>query len=324
MIMANEQTTMAGIWTEKYRPIEWDQIVGQKPVVERLQAFVAAGRLPHLLFAGPPGCGKSTAALVLAHKLFGQHWRSNFLETNASDERGIATIRVKIKDFARTRAVAGPFKLIFLDEADALTSEAQAALRRIMETYAASCRFCLSVNYSNRIIPAIQSRCATLRFRALAIDDVSEKLSAIAKREGIAIDPAAMTAICDQAEGDMRKAINILQAAASVSPTVTDSTVYSVAAAAHPAEIKGMLVTALAGRLPEARKLLLDLLLNRGMSGEGIIRSIGKEIWALDVTDNEKARILSLAGDYAWRIDAGGEPVIQISAMLAQLALLEK
>ncbi|MBU5557701.1 MAG: replication factor C small subunit [Candidatus Aenigmatarchaeota archaeon] len=321
--MADEQLSAASIWTEKYRPLEWDQIVGQKPVVERLRAFVAAGRLPHLLFAGPPGCGKSTAALVLAHKLFGQHWRANFLETNASDERGIATIRVKIKDFARTRAVAGPFKLIFLDEADALTAEAQAALRRIMETYASSCRFCLSVNYSNRIIPAIQSRCATLRFRALTTNDIAARLTSIAQHEGLDITEAGLNAICEQAEGDMRKAINILQAAASVSKSVTDSAVYAVAAAARPEEIRNMLEAALAGKLHEARKLLLELLLGRGMSGEDIIRSINREAWTLDVSDKVRARILSLTGEYGWRVDAGGEPSIQISALLAQLALLE-
>ena len=312
----------SAIWTEKYRPMEWDHIVGQKPVVERLEAFVNAGRLPHLLFAGPPGCGKSTAALVLAHKLFGSHWRSNFLETNASDERGIATMRIKIKDFARTRAVSGPFKLIFLDEADALTSEAQAALRRIMETYASSCRFCLSVNYSNRIIPAIQSRCATMRFRSLATTDVTARLANISEKEGLTIDDAALTAICIQAEGDMRKAINILQAAAAVNQIVTDNTVYAVAAAARPTEIKEMLTAALSGQLPNARKLLLELLLSRGMSGEDIVRAIGREVWVLDVSDKTRARILGLAGDYAWRIDAGGEPAIQLSAMLAQLSLM--
>lgn len=312
----------SAIWTEKYRPSEWDHIIGQKHIVERLEAFVNAGRLPHLLFAGPPGCGKSTAALVLAHKLFGHHWRANFLETNASDERGISTIRIKIKDFARTRAVAGPFKLIFLDEADALTTEAQAALRRIMETYASSCRFCLSVNYSNRIIPAIQSRCATMRFRSLAASDVTTRLAHIAEKEGLKIEDAALGAICEQAEGDMRKAINILQAAAAVSPAVTDSNVYAVAAAARPVEIKTMLTAAIAGQLPKARQLLLELLLNRGMSGEDIIRAIGREVWLLDVTDKVRARILGLAGDYAWRIDAGGEPAIQLSAMLAQLSLM--
>ncbi len=321
--MTDEHSSTAGIWTEKYRPTEWNEIVGQKAVVERLSAFVEAGRLPHLMFSGPPGCGKSTAALVLAHKLFGQHWRANFLETNASDERGIATMRVKIKDFARTRAVSGPFKLIFLDEADALTSEAQAALRRIMETYAGACRFCLSVNYSNRIIPAIQSRCAVLRYKSLDASDVQARLSDIAKRENISINEPALVAVCNQADGDMRKAINILQAAASVTPEINEETVYATAAAARPAEIKAMIKAALNGQLQTARQLLLELLLKRGMSGEEIVRAISREVWTFDVPDKAKANILNLTGEYAWRIDAGGDPAIQISAMLARLALLE-
>src|SRR3989344_4026494 len=133
------------LWTEKYRPGDFSDIKGQKEIVQRVKAFVEQQNLPHLMFAGPAGVGKSTLAIVVAKKMFGQQWRQNFLELNASDTRGIDTIRTNVKDFARTKSIGNvPFKIIFLDEADALTREAQQAMRRTMENFAQTCRFILS------------------------------------------------------------------------------------------------------------------------------------------------------------------------------------
>ena len=141
---------MLAIWTEKYRPKTFEEVIGQKEIVSRVQALVETQNLPHLLFAGPPGVGKTTLSLVIARSMFGDNWKSNFLELNASDERGIDVIRVKVKDFARTRALGNvPFKIIYLDECDALTKEAQQALRRTMENYTQTTRFILSCNYSS-------------------------------------------------------------------------------------------------------------------------------------------------------------------------------
>src|SRR3989338_4068626 len=144
---------MSTIWTEKYRPQKFSEIVGQKEIVSRISSFVEQKNMPHLLFAGPAGVGKSTLALVVAKTMFADRWKSNFLELNASDERGIDVVRIKVKDFARTKALGeDPFKIIFLDECDALTKEAQQALRRTMENYTKTCRFVLSCNYSSKII----------------------------------------------------------------------------------------------------------------------------------------------------------------------------
>jgi len=157
------------MWAEKYRPIKLNEVINQSHAIERIKAFVAEKNIPHMLFAGPAGVGKTTTALVIARELYGNAWRGNILELNASNERGIDVVRNKVKDFARTRTMSDVgYRLIILDEADALTSEAQQALRRTMETYAAVSRFILICNWSSRIIEPIQSRCAVFRFRTLA------------------------------------------------------------------------------------------------------------------------------------------------------------
>ena len=208
------------IWIEKYRPQKLTDIVGQDEIVERLLSYVKSGNLPHLLFTGSAGVGKTTAAVTLAREFFLDSWQMNFRELNASDERGIDVVRNQIKQFARTTPLGmASFKILFLDEADALTTDAQAALRRTMETYARTCRFILSCNYSSKIIDPIQSRCAIYRFKPLAADAVKEEARRIAGREGLSITKEAMDAIVYIAQGDMRKAINALQGAAIISST---------------------------------------------------------------------------------------------------------
>ncbi|MDP7141387.1 MAG: AAA family ATPase, partial [Candidatus Woesearchaeota archaeon] len=153
------------IWTEKYRPSDFSDIKGQDDIVSKVKAFVEQGNMPHLMFSGPAGCGKTSLSLVIAKKMFGDgNWKQNFLELNASDQRGIDVIRNQVKDFARTRAIGDvPFKIIYLDECDALTREAQQALRRTMENYTKTTRFILSCNWSSKIVDPIQSRCAVFK-----------------------------------------------------------------------------------------------------------------------------------------------------------------
>ena len=314
---------MHEIWIEKYRPKRLDDVVGQRDIVDRLRSYARSGNLPHLMFAGPAGTGKTTSALALARELFKESWRDNFVELNASDERGIDVVRGKIKEFARTSPLGGSsFKIIFLDEADALTSDAQAALRRTMERYSANCRFILSCNYSSKIIEPIQSRCAVFRFRPLKAEDVKKYLRHIADNEGIKITDEALDALVHVGEGDMRKAVNSLQVVAAAEREVTLEVVYQTTGNARPEEVVSMLETALKGNFVEARAMLDEIMLNYGLSGEDIIRQIHKSFFDLNIPDIEKVRLIDKTGEVEFRIVEGSNERIQLEALLAYLVLV--
>ncbi len=308
------------LWVEKYRPKKIDEIIGQEEIIKRLKIFLVKG-LPHMLFAGPPGCGKTTAAIAIAHELYGNTWHANYLELNSSDERGIDVVRHKIKDFARTKPIAALYKIICLDEADSLTAEAQHALRRTMERYSETARFILIVNYSSKIIEPIQSRCAVFRFKPLLQPQAEEFLRAIATNEKLLIENAAVAAILHLAEGDMRRAINILQASAA-SEVITEATIYETMAVAPPRIVAEMLQHALNGNFIAARSMLIKLLDN-GISGEDILKEIGKQTFLLQIPDVKKVSLIEKIGEYEYRVASGGSPQIQIEALLAQLSLMK-
>src|SRR3990167_9357157 len=225
--------SVVNIWTEKYRPVAFDEMVGQQEIIRRVRSLVQALNIPHLLFAGPPGTGKSTLALIIVKELFGDKWKENYLELNASDERGIDVVRQKVKDFARTKAIESiPFKVIFLDEADALTKEAQQALRRTMENYTSTCRFIMSCNYSSQIIDPIQSRCVVFRFKLLEKKDIIQVIKKIAEREKLSMKEDSFEALYEASEGDCRRAINLLQATASIALDINSEIVKMIAASA--------------------------------------------------------------------------------------------
>jgi len=311
------------IWVEKYRPKKLDEIVGQEEIITRLKSFVEKKSLPNLLFAGPAGTGKTTAALCIARELFGDGWRQNMLELNASDERGIDTIRTKVKDYARTRPIGDfPYKIILLDESDALTADAQNALRRTMEMFTQTTRFILDCNYSSRIIEPIQSRCAVFRFRRLADKDIEQMFRRIAKEEKLTLAAEAVQAIIYLSGGDLRKAINILQAAATLGKKVTEKAVYEVSAAARPEEVRQMLELALSGKFEEARTKLQELLIDRGLAGEDIIEQVHREIFNLKLPETTKVELLDRLGEFSFRLVQGANERIQLEAMLAHFGLI--
>jgi replication factor C small subunit len=314
---------MKEIWTEKYRPKNLDEVVGQKNVTERLKAYVATRNMPHLLFTGPAGTGKTTCSLAMAKEMYGDSWHGNFIELNASDERGIDVVRGKIKDFARTAPLGGAeFKIIFMDEADALTSDAQAALRRTMEKYSGICRFILSCNYSSKIIDPIQSRCAVFRFKPLSQEEVGAFLKKIVKNENVKIDDDAMEALIHVARGDMRRAVNSLQVAASLGKQIDIDTVYQTTGMANPEEVKGMLESALGGNFIGARDKLDEIMIEYGLSGQDIIKQIHASFFELSISDADKVRLMDKTGEVEFRIIEGSNERIQLEALLAYLVMV--
>lgn len=314
---------MNEVWVEKYRPAKLDEVVGQEEITERLESYVKTGNLPHLLFAGPAGTGKTTCAIALTREMFKENWRLNFYELNASDERGIDVVRTKIKDFARMAPMGvGGFKVIFLDEADALTADAQAALRRTMEKYTATCRFILSCNYSSRIIDPIQSRCAVFRFRPLKPKAIEEYLNRIARAEKKKITKDGMEALAYIAQGDLRKATNSFQVAASISRVVDAEALYKAAATARPEDVKKLLEISLEGDFTKARSALDDLLIEYGLSGEDVINQIHRTLFDLSIPDEYRVKLIERIGEAAYRIIEGSNERIQLESLLSSFALI--
>lgn len=310
------------IWTEKYRPNSFSEIKGQNNAVNKIKAFVEQKNMPHLMLSGPAGVGKTTAALVIAKELFGESWRANFLELNASDERGIDIIRNKVKDFARTKAIGDvPFKIIYLDECDALTSEAQQALRRTMENFAQTCRFILSCNYSSKIIDPIQSRCAIFRFKPLEEEHLRDILSRIEWEEKIKIDEAAKKALVIISNGDARRMENVLQSCTAMSKNINEELVYSLASVAKPKELRNVLELALENKFIEARNELLKVMTNYGLSGLDVIRQMQKEISELNLDSRKQMRLIEKCGEAEFRISEGSDDFLQLEAFLAGVAL---
>jgi replication factor C small subunit len=308
------------MWAEKYRPKSLEAIINQKEIVDRLKSFAQAKNVPHCIFAGPPGTGKTTAALCLARDLYGEGYREHLMELNASDERGIKIVRETVKTFARTRSIGEiPFKILILDEADNMTSDAQQALRRTMERFTETCRFIMIANYSGKIIEPLQSRCAPFRFSYMQQKDQNRYLRNIIDKEKIKILDEGYDAIFEVSQGDLRRATNTLQAAASMGKVIDAETVYSVIGHASPEDVNLMIKTAMKGDFLEARKQLREMIMKYGVAGSDIVKQIHMAIFRSMLPDSWKVTLSEAVGEADYRLIQGADVEVQLSALLARL-----
>ena len=313
-------------WVEKYRPHSLNEVVNQNAIIKRLKQFVLDKSMPHLIFAGPAGTGKTTSALAMVRDLYGRKMAPNitYLELNASDARGIDVIRTYIKDFAKARPpIDIPFKILILDEADNMTAPAQQALRRTMEKYTKNCRMILICNYSNKIIPPIQSRCVVFRFGALNDNDIKIRIKLIASKEKLNLVPNGLNALVDVSNGDCRRAINYLQSCGTISKKIDQEIVFRVAGEVPPQKIKLILQNAIEGQLQFSIKLLNELIKEYGISGRNIIKNIHREIYNLNISEFLKIELSKLLAEFEYRLSQGGTEEIQLQALLAKIVLLQ-
>ena len=311
-----------GMWVEKYRPTKLSEIVNQTEVIGSLQALIKDPTdMPHLMFSGSAGVGKTTTALCIARQILGDNSRDYTLELNASDERGIGMVREKVKKFSRFAGmVEVPFKIIILDEADEMTNDAQTALRRIIEDTAKYCRFILIANNISKIIDPIQSRCATFKFTSISEEDMINHLENIAKKEKVKSDKKGLKAIYDYSEGDLRHAINLMQATASIGE-ISEANVKSSAGLTKTSDVDDVLKMALSGKVLDAREKTIELIKVYGMSESDFLKYLNSAVFK---TKHEKlSDILEIIAKYDYRILVGANPEIQLSAMLAELGNLK-
>jgi replication factor C small subunit len=312
------------MWVEKYRPKKISELVNQKEIISSIKSLLKnQAEIPHLLFSGSAGVGKTTTALCISKEILGEYWRDYTLELNASDERGINMVRERVKKFSRFAGLDTkiPFKIIILDEADEMTSDAQTALRRIIEDTAKICRFILIANNLSKIISPIQSRCVIFKFTRIADNDIISQLNFIAKKENVKSDVKGLSAICDYTEGDLRHAINILQAAAS-SGNVTESVVKSVVGLTKSKDVQDVLKFALDGKITDARNKMIELVKVYGMSESDFLKYINQAVFNSKVNNLEG--ILETIAKYDYRILVGSNSEIQLTALLAELAKFGK
>lgn len=311
------------MWVEKYRPVKLDDVVNQDEIIGSIKSLLKNPQeMPHLLFSGSAGVGKTTVALCISRQLLGNYWKDYTLELNASDERGINMVRERVKRFARFAGLEKiPFKIIILDEADEMTSDAQTALRRIIEDTSKICRFVLIANNISKIIDPIQSRCAVFKFTAIPENEIVSHLKSIAKKEKIRTDEKGLMAISDYSGGDLRHAINILQATASLGE-ISEANVKKSAGLTKTTDVADVLKLALSGKLSDARNKMIELIKVYGMSEVDFLKYLNATLFS---SKHEKlSEIMKAVAEYDYRILAGANPEIQLTALLAELGKFGK
>ncbi|SPO47495.1 probable RFC3 - DNA replication factor C, 40 kDa subunit [Moesziomyces antarcticus] len=309
-------------WVEKYRPVTLDDLVSHKDITSTIQNFIDKNRLPHLLFYGPPGTGKTSTILAMARKIYGAQFRNSVLELNASDERGIDVVREQIKSFASTKSVFGAkagFKLIVLDEADAMTQAAQGALRRVIEQYTKNVRFCIICNYVNKIIPAIQSRCTRFRFNPLEPDQVESRLQHVIESEHCNITPGGKEALLKLSRGDMRRALNVLQACHAASDHIDETAVYNCTGNPHPEDIEAVLKSMMQDEFTTAFNTIVALKTAKGIALADMISGVYDLLASIKLPPKSRIYLLDHLADT--ELSTGGSEKLQLTALLGAVKI---
>ncbi|XP_046363718.2 replication factor C subunit 5-like [Haliotis rufescens] len=306
-------------WVEKYRPKKLEDLISHVDIINTIERFVAEERLPHLLFYGPPGTGKTSTILAVAKQIYSpKEFNSMVLELNASDDRGIGIVRNQILSFASTRTIfKSGFKIVILDEADAMTRDAQNALRRVIEKFTENTRFCIICNYLSKIIPALQSRCTRFRFGPLSTDQMVPRLEHVIAQEGIKVTEDGMKAVVTLATGDMRKSLNILQSASMAYEEVTEDNVYTCVGHPLRRDIENIVNWVLNENFTSAYNNISHLKVAKGLALQDILTEVHQYVHLVDLPIHVRVHLLEKLADIEYRLASGTSEKIQLSSMIA-------
>ncbi|KAF8817387.1 P-loop containing nucleoside triphosphate hydrolase protein [Phlegmacium glaucopus] len=305
-------------WVEKYRPINLDDVVSHKDIITTIEKFIEKNRLPHLLFYGPPGTGKTSTILAVARRIYGNDYRKQILELNASDERGIDVVREQVKQFAETRTLFSKgYKLIILDEADMMTQQAQAALRRVIEQYTKNVRFCIICNYVNKITPAIQSRCTRFRFSPLPISQVEKRLITVVNAENVNLTNDGKKALLKLSKGDMRRALNVLQACHAAYDIVGETEIYNCTGNPHPSDIEAIVNSMLSDEFTTSYQMISKMKVERGLALQDLLTGAYEYLETIELKPQARIYLLDHLATTEHRLSTGGSEKMQLTALLA-------
>ena len=310
-------------WVEKYRPNSLNELISHTEIIQTIRRYVDEDRLPHLLFYGPPGTGKTSTILAVAKQIYSpKEFNSMVLELNASDDRGIGVVRGQILNFASTRTIfKSGFKIVILDEADAMTQDAQNALRRVIEKFTENTRFCIICNYLSKIIPALQSRCTRFRFGPLATSQIMPRLDYVIEQEKVKVTEDGKKALVTLSNGDMRRVLNILQSCSMAHDEVNEDTVYTCVGHPLRIDIQNLVQWMLNEDFTTAYNNVMELKTLKGLALNDILTEVHVYVHRIDFPTHVRIHLLEKMTDIEHRLASGTSEKAQLSSLISAFQL---